>query len=44
MNDKLKICIVCERYDKESERCNECGCYMPLKTTIPFTTCPLGKW
>ena len=44
MNEKLKICIVCDRYDAERKVCKECGCYMPLKTTVPFTKCPLGKW
>ena len=44
MNDKMKICIVCVEYNAEKKVCNKCGCYMPLKSTIPFAKCPLGKW
>lgn len=24
--------------------CNQCGCFMPVKTRIKSASCPLGKW
>lgn len=44
MNDKLKICEACEKYKREEKLCSVCGCYMPIKTVIPLTSCPEGKW
>lgn len=28
----------------DGERCNLCGCYMPVKTKILKATCPAKKW
>jgi len=42
--ERLEVCNSCERYDKESTRCKECGCFMEYKAFIPFAKCPLGKW
>ena len=41
---RTSICSSCDRLDKESMRCYECGCRIPNK--IPFDTegCPIGKW
>lgn len=44
MNEKLKICIVCEHFDHDSKKCKKCGCYMPAKTLLPWVRCPAGKW
>ena len=44
MNDRLKICIVCEHYDESKQKCKKCGCNMKIKTAIPLTKCPIGKW
>ena len=42
--ERLDTCNSCTSFNKDDGRCNECGCIMWLKTTIPFATCPLGKW
>ena len=28
----------------EREKCNLCGCYMPVKTTLVKASCPAKKW
>jgi hypothetical protein len=42
--DRLKICNLCEFFNKESSRCNKCGCFMDYKTLLPYVECPIGKW
>lgn len=41
---RMSICERCDRFDKQSKRCNACGCYMKLKVKIPDMKCPLDKW
>lgn len=43
MNAKLEICKQCDQLG-ELDRCKLCGCFMQLKTVMPFSTCPIGKW
>lgn len=43
MNAKLEICKKCDELG-ELDKCKVCGCFMQMKTLMPFTTCPLGKW
>lgn len=43
MNAKLEICKQCDELG-ELDKCRICGCFMQMKTVMPFTTCPLGKW
>jgi len=40
---KLDICKECPELS-DLMFCNQCKCFMPMKTRIPFTSCPLGKW
>lgn len=42
---KLRM-AVCERCPalSASKRCNECGCYMPIKVYMKTAACPLGRW
>ena len=42
--DRLTICKSCEEYNKNYRTCNVCGCFIPLKTSIPISACPLKKW
>lgn len=42
--EKLIICVGCKDFLLNSHKCNVCGCYIPLKTLIPLSKCPLGKW
>lgn len=41
---RLQTCEGCDRFDKESSRCHECGCFMKTKTQLAAASCPLGKW
>lgn len=43
-NSRLSICNGCEFYNKQSERCGKCGCYMAIKTYLRAERCPVGKW
>lgn len=40
---RLDICNSCDKL-RDNNTCKECGCYMPAKTHLPFTKCPLNKW
>ena len=39
---RIAICRECEHY--RMFVCTQCGCFMPAKTRIRFTECPLKKW
>ena len=41
---RIDECKKCERLISITKTCKECGCFMPLKTTLEKATCPLGKW
>lgn len=43
-DDRLSICQGCEFYNKKSETCNKCGCYLSIKTGWASESCPEGKW
>jgi hypothetical protein len=42
--ERLSICQECPRFAKLTNQCKECGCQMNLKTKLPNSFCPLGKW
>jgi hypothetical protein len=41
---RMDICNSCDRLMKPVKICKECYCFMPAKTLIPISECPLGKW
>lgn len=50
---RMTICASCPHLRKnmlknpskiDGERCNLCGCYMPVKTKLLKATCPAKKW
>ena len=43
---RLDICRQCEFFIRLTQRCQECGCFMPVKAFIPNEVCPLNppKW
>lgn len=41
---RLDICRGCELYNAENTSCNECGCYLNVKTSWASESCPLNKW
>jgi hypothetical protein len=38
------ICKACDHYISMTTQCTKCGCFMKLKTALPFAECPIGKW
>jgi hypothetical protein len=42
--ERLDTCLNCERLIKLTTQCKECGCFMHIKTKLPQSTCPIGKW
>lgn len=41
---RYSLCISCDKFNSLLKTCKECGCFMPAKTTIANTGCPLQKW
>lgn len=42
--ERFDICKSCPKLIKGVKVCEECGCFMALKTKIAHAECPLGKW
>ncbi len=40
---RFDICKSCENLNR-MDFCNICSCYMPAKTYLPNTSCPIKKW
>lgn len=40
---RMDICINCE-FLINLKRCSKCGCFMPVKTQLKKSKCPIGKW
>lgn len=54
-NERMAVCLQCDKRDVEANRCKICKCYLavktntaenlnPLKGRYEITHCPLGKW
>jgi hypothetical protein len=41
---RLLTCEGCDRFDKDTSRCAECGCFMKTKSQLASASCPLNKW
>jgi len=41
---RQSTCDTCPSHDSTANRCNECGCFLQLKTWLPDEKCPAGKW
>jgi hypothetical protein len=41
---RLEICSTCEFYEKATDRCKQCGCFMKFKARLKKVKCPVGKW
>lgn len=41
---RMEICNACDKLMQPVKICKECYCFMPAKTLIPISTCPIGKW
>jgi positive regulator of sigma E activity len=42
--ERQSTCSTCPSHNATANRCNECGCFLQLKTWLPAEQCPLGKW
>jgi hypothetical protein len=42
--ERMMVCRTCERFRPDSQTCEMCGCFMPLKTASANMRCPLDKW
>jgi hypothetical protein len=41
---RMVVCRECEKFNKHLAQCKVCKCFMPVKTKIKSSKCPLGKW
>lgn len=41
---RMKICQSCDKLMSGWNICKECSCFMPLKTRLADSKCPLDKW
>lgn len=41
---RLEICQSCDKFNPNGFRCNECGCFLLIKTGWATEKCPLNKW
>ena len=42
--ERLDICLNCDKLIKATKQCKKCGCFMEMKTRLPHAYCPIGKW
>ncbi|QDP57729.1 MAG: hypothetical protein Unbinned6486contig1001_44 [Prokaryotic dsDNA virus sp.] len=55
-SDRIAICESCKHFRKTTRTCGTpvkgnkigkkrlCGCFMDIKTTLKFASCPMNKW
>lgn len=44
IKERKSICQECEFYEKFTNRCKQCGCWMVVKMRLPLAKCPIKKW
>ena len=42
--NRISICKRCDKFDKDLNRCLECGCFLYIKARWSTEKCPLDKW
>lgn len=42
--ERYAVCKTCKKFISVSTQCRVCLCFMPIKTKLNMTECPLGKW
>lgn len=40
---RMEICNTCP-FKGDDQRCGKCGCFLPAKTRVKKSTCPIGRW
>lgn len=43
-DERMDICMLCDKLKLPTKQCTECGCFMVAKTMLPQSECPIGKW
>jgi len=41
---RYDICKGCSSFSELTKMCKECACFMPAKTELKNSKCPLNKW
>jgi len=41
---RIDICNSCEVQNKATKVCTACGCFLPAKTRLLQSTCPMDLW
>lgn len=41
---RYNICLECKHRIIAIDICGQCYCYLPLKTSLKSSRCPLSKW
>jgi hypothetical protein len=41
---RLEICLSCDKLTLETRTCTECDCNIDVKVIHPEGACPIGKW
>lgn len=42
--ERYNICKGCDKFIKWTRQCKSCGCILPAKVKLSFSSCPEGKW
>ena len=42
-SERMKICEGCP-FMGADKRCGKCGCFLPAKTRVKKSSCPIGRW
>ena len=42
--ERYNICKECEHFRAVTKQCKLCSCFMPIKTKMLESTCPINKW
>jgi len=40
---RMDICNTCP-FKGDDNRCGKCGCFLPAKTRVKRSSCPIGRW
>jgi hypothetical protein len=41
---RLATCFTCEARNAKLNTCTVCGCYLPAKTRLEKSECPMDMW
>lgn len=41
--ERMAICDKCP-FKGDDQRCGKCGCFLPAKTRVAKSSCPIGRW